>query len=354
MADPLGGQLIDRDAGAEVGAVGLPGVAAGQEAGHGAGVIAAAVAVGTRRVQGQATQDEDVVLDRLQRLEDRRQIEKCSRAIAASSRACGRRWGRRGMPCARESDSGRPQPARAVSTCIASSNGKATRHAQTPQDGPSRYLARLTHGCRLLDSRVTKRFAFDDGKNQGREPVVVAGEPGDDLVDGAAVGSVEAAAQGVGEHLLGEAAGERIAARPGARSSARRDHESSPAGQMSRGIDRLVSVRGPPAADGVEVLEAEAERVHAAVARGTGRVGPVPFHPLAERARATVLVSFLESLHARRRGRGGVPRMFSRIHLPRLTGEVRSGWTSPPERSPGSARRPAACRRARLGENHRP
>ena len=51
MADPLGGHLVDGDAGPEVGTVGFPRVAAGQKTGHGAGVIAATVAVGPCRVQ---------------------------------------------------------------------------------------------------------------------------------------------------------------------------------------------------------------------------------------------------------------------------------------------------------------
>ncbi len=56
MADPLGGHLVDRDAGAKVGSVGLPWVAAGQKTRHGAGVIATTVAEGTCRIQGQAAQ----------------------------------------------------------------------------------------------------------------------------------------------------------------------------------------------------------------------------------------------------------------------------------------------------------
>jgi hypothetical protein len=76
--DPLGGRLVDGDTGAEVGSVGLPRVAAGQKAGHGAGVVASAVAEGAGRVQGQAAQHAEVVLDRLERLEDCRQIESGS------------------------------------------------------------------------------------------------------------------------------------------------------------------------------------------------------------------------------------------------------------------------------------
>ena len=126
----------------------------------------------------------------------------------------------------------------------------------------------------------------------------------------------------------------RPRARPGLESSIRR------AGGPT---DRLAApfVR-PPGADGVEVLQAEAERVHAAVARGAGRVGPVLLHPLSQCA--GVGPRSLPSLSASTPdggGDGGVPRMFSRIHLPRLTGEVRVGfdvaarmlaWVSTPPR----------------------
>ena len=71
----------------------------------------------------------------------------------------------------------------------------------------------MTHGLPRCDLRVQERLAFDDGEDQGREPVFVAGERGDDLVDGPAIGSIEPATEGVSQHLLGEAARERIAAR---------------------------------------------------------------------------------------------------------------------------------------------
>ena len=78
MAVLLGGHLVDRDTGAMVGAVGLSGMAAREKTGHGPGVIAAAVAQSTRRVERETTQDEDIVLDRPKWLEDRRQLESGS------------------------------------------------------------------------------------------------------------------------------------------------------------------------------------------------------------------------------------------------------------------------------------
>ena len=117
------------------------------------------------------------------------------------------------------------------------------------------------------------------------------------------VGSLETAAQGVGEHLLGEAAGKRGRARKQCGSQLGRALECPPAGKTAGRIDGLLPIVRPPAADGIEVLEAEAERVHAPVARGAGRIAPVPLHLLPERARRPMLRLFLEGFHARRRRR---------------------------------------------------
>ena len=119
MADPPGGHLIDRDAGAEVGTVGLPRVAAGEKAGHGAGVIAAAVAVCPRRVQGQTAQDEQVVLEAC----SGSRIAGSSKSGASRSRrpvghvdAVGdieeRHAQRRALPIGRCGDADRPRPHR--------------------------------------------------------------------------------------------------------------------------------------------------------------------------------------------------------------------------------------------------
>ena len=58
------------------------------------------------------------------------------------------------------------------------------------------------------------------------------------------------------------------------------------------------------------------------------RVGAVLFHALAQGCRTgrTTWLSSLSSPAPGGGGGGGVPRMFSSIHLPRLTGEVRVGF----------------------------
>ena len=86
IAEPAGGDLVGRDAGPEVGPGGLPRLAAGQERRRGAGVVAAAVAVGPGLVAGQAAQDEQVVLERSQRLKDRREARSRPPRSRASSR----------------------------------------------------------------------------------------------------------------------------------------------------------------------------------------------------------------------------------------------------------------------------
>ena len=80
-ADFFRGELIDGDADANVGAAGLARLAAGEKGGHGPGVIAGAVAVGPRRVERQAIEHQQVLLEGGQRLQHRRQIEVAAQFI---------------------------------------------------------------------------------------------------------------------------------------------------------------------------------------------------------------------------------------------------------------------------------
>ena len=69
-AELAGGDLIDRDADLDVGAVGLHRVGAGEERGEPPRMIAGPVAQGLAPVLGQAGQDGDVALERLERFQD--------------------------------------------------------------------------------------------------------------------------------------------------------------------------------------------------------------------------------------------------------------------------------------------
>ena len=66
-----------------------------------------------------------------------------------------------------------------------------------------------------------------------------AGELVDDLVDSAAIGAIEPTTQGVGEHLLGQAASERVPARPEQGPQLNRAVKSSAARQRPGRIDWL-------------------------------------------------------------------------------------------------------------------
>ena len=83
-------------------------------------------------------------------------------------------------------------------------------------------------------------------------------------------------------------------------------------------------VFGLPLADGVEVLEREADRIDVAMARGAHRVGAMPLELLAHGGRP-VLVRALREIAARTAGggSGGVFSRFEMMYLPRSTGDVR-------------------------------
>ena len=141
---------------------------------------------------------------------------------------------------------------------------------------------------------------------------------------------VEAAAERVGQQLLGQRARRTARARC---SSAWRSADDAvdlacrrPAAPEASIGCRASAVACAPRADRVEVLEREARadpsRVWQVAQAG---LRAVLLHPLAHRARL-VAASLLPRAAARSAGGGGggVPRRFSRTHLPRSTGEVRS------------------------------
>ncbi len=60
---------------------------------------------------------------------------------------------------------------------------------------------------------MQERLALDHGEDQGREPIVLADELGNDVVDMTAIGLFEPATKSVGQQLLGQAPGKRVATR---------------------------------------------------------------------------------------------------------------------------------------------
>ena len=134
---------------------------------------------------------------------------------------------------------------------------------------------------------------------------------------------VEPPAERVGQQLLGHRPGEELGTREERLSQRHDTIDAGAVGELARRVDRRAGVLGAPRAHGVEVLERESDRIHDLVAAGACRIRAVLGHLLPHRLWLLTLLVFLERGHVRRRAGGGVPRMFSRIHLPRTTGEVR-------------------------------
>ena len=107
---------------------------------------------------------------------------------------------------------------------------------------------------------------------------------------------------------------------------------------------------GAPAADAVEVLEREAQRVHGPVARGAGRVRAVDLHELAQRRRRLALAARLQVGHVGRRGRRRGPEQV--LEHPLAAGHrrrpVRVGGEGQDARLPQDARPPV------VGPRHPP
>ena len=61
-------------------------------------------------------------------------------------------------------------------------------------------------------------------------------------------------------------------------------------GENGRGVDEVPGVDGAPSADGIEILQREAQRVHWGVARRAGRVLAMQGEALAYRTRSTCFV----------------------------------------------------------------
>ena len=104
---------------------------------------------------------------------------------------------------------------------------------------------------------------------------------------------------------------------PSARSASRKARGLSMT--RPRQLDGRVDLRPPvvlaPAADGVEVLHGETERIHPAVAARTDRTAAVQLHPLAQRCRVAPVVR-LERRHVGRRRRRRRPQQGLQHPLP--------------------------------------
>ena len=144
----------------------------------------------------------------LQRLEDRAAASRAGLPRPVSSRACGSRWGR----------TGRPSAAAALSACLRRADREAlqpwqgNRRTEAAQHRPPSDSPRLAHRLLPGSTPFLERVASDDFQDERRESVFVSRQLAGDSIDGAFVVVFQAAAQGVGQHLLGQAADEIVPA----------------------------------------------------------------------------------------------------------------------------------------------
>ena len=82
--------------------------------------------------------------------------------------------------------------------------------AEAPEHRPPRNPPAVAHGCVPSRGPHLERFALDHSDDQSREPVVVLVQGFHDLVHRATVVILQAAAQGVGQQLLGQTAAEQV------------------------------------------------------------------------------------------------------------------------------------------------
>ena len=144
----------------------------------------------------------------------------------------------------------------------------------------------------------------------------------------AGMSRLEAAAERVGHQLLGQRLRRTFSGR--ASSACRSATAPSTFVPSKSSSEASIGVRRSPACASaptrVEVLEREAERIHQLVARRTGRIRAVLLHPLAHDRLRLRLVALGSGGTFGGGAGGGVPSRFSRTHLPRSTGDVRSAY----------------------------
>src|SRR5580765_3123020 len=142
--------------------------------------------------------------------------------------------------------------------------------------------ASLVRICSLRFPHL-KRRALGDAENQRLEPVVGRRAVPNDPAYRRRIVVLDAAAERVDQQLLREGGHHRIGLTEQPAAQTGGAVELRPVWQRGRHIDRLVVLGGPPLSRRVEILEGEAERIHARVATRARRIGAVLLHALAKR-----------------------------------------------------------------------
>ena len=318
LADQARGHLVERDAGVEVLGLGTLGRRSGEPR-------RGADRVGAARRTIQVRDDDEAVAEFLDRLQDRRELEPGPRgrrrpvtgplAHRHEHGAKPERWLRGGLRQRRRGGNHR----------IEEREGQRGTHPL--EDRPARQRPLGDEHVRSLMPIVTnlsalrggnqrrvrrrahlERHAANDTQDQRRESVVLGARVTDGGADHRHVGRRQAAADRIGQQLLGHRAHERL--RVAHEGVPERDDAVKPGavGQLSRRVDRIAerpAVLHAPRANRVEVLEREPDGIHDAVTRRTRRAGAMLFERLSSGARLLGLLFVVQRRHVvgRRRRR---------------------------------------------------
>src|SRR3569833_2070261 len=207
--------------------------------------------------------------------------------------------------------------ARAVAAGImASSNGKAIM-APAPRntvlrlrnflviniDGLQRRLLHRRGPTRPLRYHLhPERRAIHDPQHNRHKTVVVLRRAAHDRTHGRHIGVIESSAQRIFKQFLGERQGELLRLLHEMFAHIRRATQLHPS-ELATRIDhrRGLMILVAPAADGIEVLKREPQRIEDAVALIARGIGAMSLHPLSYGLGLLAIHVFLQRFHARRR-----------------------------------------------------
>ncbi len=156
-------------------------------------------------------------------------------------------------------------------------------------------------------ARIRNVGLFTMPRTMRRPAVVGGGRVADDLAHRRTIVVIEPAAERVGQQLFGHRAREPIGRIEQQRAQARQPVDRGAAHRAAAGVHRLPRfVDGPPAANRVEVLEREAERIDHRVAAAAHRIAAMLGQPFADGRRRRSRLRFRQTrVDAGRRRRHG-------------------------------------------------
>src|SRR3954447_3327723 len=163
-------------------------------------------------------------------------------------------------------------------------------------------LLRMGLVSRIGEATMCERIAGDDPHDERLHAVAVVGDRAGKLIDHHLVVALQLPAQRVGKQFAGQIVTEVID--PGSNDSLELLRRAEPqlARQLAGGVDRTAGVvEVAPAADRVEVLQPEPDRVEHIVTIRADGIGPVHFGALAQGQGGGLVALLFQGWHVGRR-----------------------------------------------------